>query len=635
VLQNPATGEERRRGVTAWLGRVGIPRPGARLAAFGAYLLVALALTFPVWRAAATEYPGVPGDPMGFMNFLGWFPYALSHGLNPLLDAYVNLPRGSNMMWNTSVPLLSVVMWPVTAIFGVVVSYHVALLLALALDGWCTFLWLRRHVRHQTAAWLGGLLMILGPYSSTQATAHIHLVLFFLVPLLIVAVETVMTHPDHSSLRWGALIGLLAAAQLLLAEETLILFVVAVGTAIVISALVFPRNVRSRLVPLARTLGVAVVVLVVICGVPLAYQLLGPGRAVGLLQPRNSYVTDLASLLFPNGHTVLAPPLTAKLSADWTGGLLEADSYIGLPLLLVSLWTFRRWLGDRWLRVVGCATAAAVVWSLGPYLHINGVTFLSLPLPGRLLADLPVLGNVLPSRFALFIDLGLAAVVAVFTDRTVLDGTRRARGAGGIALLLVGATLAPVMPLAVWNVATPQYFLAGGDVAKLPAGTAVLLVPFGADSQSTFEPLLWQAESGFRIRLVSAPLIQGGPEGVSAGLPSTIQLDQHPWSFPSLTPAAATGATSASPAPGSAVGTTLACVMDALEASLPTTPCGPNLVQASRSDLHALGVSVIILGPMDFGMSPALQSRMEAFLTQLAGGPPRADQGVLVWSHAA
>jgi len=75
--------------------------------------------------------------------------------------------------------------------------------------------------------------------------------------------------------------------------------------------------------------------------------------------------------------------------------------------------------------------------------------------------------------------------------------------------------------------------------------------------------------------------------------------------------------------------------MDALEASLPTTPCGPNLVQASRSDLHALGVSVIILGPMDFGMSPALQSRMEAFLTQLAGGPPRADQGVLVWSHAA
>jgi hypothetical protein len=46
-----------------------------------------------------------------------------------------------------------------------------------------------------------------------------------------------------------------------------------------------------------------------------------------------------------------------------------------------------------------------------------------------------------------------------------------------------------------------------------------------------------------------------------------------------------------------------------------------------------LGVSVIIMGTMAYGTEPALQGRMEVFLTQLAGAPPRADQGALVWSH--
>jgi hypothetical protein len=628
------TSEPGRGVVVAWRERLRMPRPGARLWGFGAYLLVALALTLPAWRNPAMEWPGIPGDPSYFMGCLGWFPFALGHGLNPLLDTYVNLPQGSNMMWNTSVPLLAVAMWPVTALFGVVVSYNVALLLALALDGWCTFLWLRRHVRHVMEAWLGGLLMILGPYASTQATAHIGLLLFFPVPLLIIATETVISHPEHSSFRWGAFIGLLAAAQMLLSEEILILTVLAVGTTIAISALLHPSRARVLVVPLAKTLGVAVLLCLVITGVPLAYQLLGPDRITGLVQPPGVFVTDVVNLGVPNGYTALAPPFTQNLSNQWSGGALEGDAYIGIPLLLVSLWTFRRWRRDRWLWIVGCGTAAALVWSLGPSLHIDGFTNPSLPLPGRLFTYLPGLNSLLPSRFALFIDLGLAVVVAVFTDRTVLQGRRYSRVVGGASLLLVCATLAPNMPIPAWSGATPRYFLAGGDISRLPAGTTALVVPFGAYSELTLGPLLWQAQSDFRVRMVSAALYTGGPDGMSSGLPSVIQMnEQHPWSLPSSTPSTPSGTIPASLTSNGEEGTTLACVMDALESSLPTTPCGGNTIRASRSDLHALGVSVIIMGPMAYGTEPALQRPMEDFLTQLAGAPPRVDQGVMVWSY--
>ena len=42
---------------------------------------------------------------------------------------------------------------------------------------------------------------------------------------------------------------------------------------------------------------------------------------------------------------------------------------------------------------------------------------------------------------------------------------------------------------------------------------------------------------------------------------------------------------------------------------------------------------MIIMGPMAYGTEPALQRPMEDFLTQLAGAPPRVDQGVMVWSY--
>jgi hypothetical protein len=99
------------------------------------------------------------------------------------------------------------------------------------------------------------------------------------------------------------------------------------------------------------------------------------------------------------------------------------------------------------------------------------------------------------------------------------------------------------MPIPARSAATPQYFLAGGDIARLPAGTTALVVPFGAYSELTLEPLLWQAESGFHVRMVSAALYAGGPDGMSIGLPSVIQFnEQHPWSLPSSISSTSSGA---------------------------------------------------------------------------------------------
>jgi hypothetical protein len=541
---------------------------------------------------------------MAYMEYLGWYPFALGHGLNPLLNTYVNLPQGTNMMWNTTFPFAAVTLWPVTALFGVIVSYNVAIVGALALDGWCTFLWLRCHVHHPLAAWLGGLLMVLGPYASTCAHGHVFLLFFFPVPLLLIAIERVMSDPRHGHLRWGAAIGTLAAVQLLCSEEILALFVVAVGSTLVIAALLFPRALRERIVPSVKALAVALGVFFAISAVPLGYQFLGPGRIVGSIQAPNTYVTDVANLVVPGLGAALQPQFAAGLASRWTGGFMEAYASIGIPLVLVSIYSAIRWRRDRWLRVVAFGTAAALVWSLGPFLHIDGITHHLLPLPGRLLAHVPVFDNILPARFDLFMDLGLAAVVAVFVERAVLAGRWRGRLVASAAFLLVCVTVAPVMPISAYTSDTPRYFLPGGDVNTLPQGTVALVVPYG-DSLLTMDPMLWQAQSGFRVRMVSGAMYTAGRNGAPS-------LGQSLWP----------------------TGTTFDCVMQLLQAGMSTSPCTADPVGAARAELDRLGVKVILMGPMAYGTEPALQRPMEEFLNRVAGRPSRSDEGALVWSYS-
>jgi hypothetical protein len=64
-----------------------------------------------------------------------WLPYAISHGLNPLYSNQIMAPGGISLAWSTPTPTVVIVMWPLTAAFGPVLSYNLALLLAPPVTG--------------------------------------------------------------------------------------------------------------------------------------------------------------------------------------------------------------------------------------------------------------------------------------------------------------------------------------------------------------------------------------------------------------------------------------------------------------------------------------------------------------------
>jgi hypothetical protein len=297
----------------------------------------------------------------------------------------------------------------------------------------------------------------------------------------------------------------------------------------------------------------------------------------------------------------LDPHFALSLSERWSGDTIESDAYIGLPLIVMAVFTVAHWWRERWVRLIGLGTVAALVWSLGPFLHFDGISERAIGLPGVALALVPVAENILPARFDLFTDFGLGALIAVFVDRVVLAGSWRARAAGGTAMLLVCVTLAPRAPIAAYTPGTPRYFAPNGDVQYLRPGSIALVAPYG-DSELTMAPMLWQAVSGFRFRMVVGAMITAGPRGVAS-------------------------------LGGSAGGTVLDCVMQDLQSGIPSAACSVHPIEAARAELDKLRVSVIIMGPLAYGTDPALMRPMEQFLSAVAGASPRHDEGVLLWEY--
>ena len=153
-------------------------------------------------------------------------------------------------------------------------------------------------------------------------------------------------------------------------------------------------------------------------------------------------------------------------------------------------------------------------------------------MPWRILADVPLLQNILPGRFMVVTTLCVAVMLAIVVDRargSAAELVRRTSGArwerlrpalsGGLtALAALGVAAAGIVPLAtavvgkvpltVQTVRLPSWF---AEVApRLPPGQVVLTYP--AAFSGVQSPMAWQAVDKLSFAMVGG----GGPAGIPA-----------------------------------------------------------------------------------------------------------------------
>ena len=436
-------------------------------------------------------YLGEGGDPLSLIWFLHWWPFAISHGLNPFISNYVWFPHGDNMTWHTSVPSAALLSFPITVLGGAVLSYNLLTLMAPVLSAWTAFLLVRYLTGDWAAALVGGYLFGFSSYENGQLLGHLNLDLTFLIPIaILLCIRRVQGQLGRAGFVTALAVTLLV--QLGLSSEILatLCFLGAITWAIFLACA--PKTDRPGLWRLAIDIVFAGGVMTILAAPFLFYLVKGLSDVPPVINSATIFSADPLNYLIPTGVTRLGRTVFAALAGQFTGNASEQGAYLGLPLIFLMALYFRAQITLPYVKALLITVIVLVVLSLGPRLHVAGVQT-QLPLPWQLGENLPMIRSALPTRFTMYVSL-ISAIVAALYLATPGVGRRRSWrfALAGLACLFI----VPNSHLHTWARWPAQPFFTPQN-ANQALGTKpnVIILPFGAKGSG----MAWQMDAGMEF----------------------------------------------------------------------------------------------------------------------------------------
>ena len=435
-----------------------------------------------------TNYIGGGSDPFAYIWFLNWWPWALTHGLNPMISHYVWYPEGFNMTWAGSMPAGALAIWPVTSWLGPVVSYNVLMLLSPALSAWTAFLLAKYVTRDPLASLFAGYFYGFSSYEIGHMLGHLNLVLIFVVPLFVLIVVK-RFRGELSLFQFVAAVAVTLLIQLGLSTEYLatacLCGAIAWGMFFVCAA----STERKRLWNLGLEIVFAALV-ALIPALPFCFYLLnGSADVPGQFHSAAEYSADLLNFLVPTPLNLIGGGLFREVAQRFTGNFAEQGAYLGFPILLILILRLRETRTVSYLKPLLLTFVAFLILSLGPVLHVAGLAS-QLLLPWKAALYLPLIHQALPTRFTMYTALISGLVVADWLSSATSGRNRIERYA--LALLACICVIPNLATFPRTHVPRLSFFTSENVSKILPGVPNVLVIPFGPTGASN----LWQVESG-------------------------------------------------------------------------------------------------------------------------------------------
>lgn len=444
-------------------------------AVFGLYLLIALAVTWPLALHLGSALGGVDGRDSLQLAWLGWWfkKSVVGLGQSPAEATYLYYPLNVHfplLQCFVSVPTLYL---PLNLLCGATTAYDVAFILSFALAGLTAYLLCYRLTGQVWAAFVGGLIFAFYPNRLGQATAgHLLLINSYPAPLYLLFLLLLCRRP---TVKRAFLCGF-TAAWLALTHPSHAAYFLIPATAL--AALFWPGRLGTFSPPTARSLS-HLALAAIIAGLLLlpSYGPLVWGRSLSYLDVSDdlSHATDLLAFFGPSPYHPLlnALGLVPGFVKNIIGSPREMEerlAYLGIvPLALAFLGvksSGRR--GLFWLTLALCAALLA----LGPVLKIGGEVT-KIPLPYSLLSALPFYewGRT-PGRFNETVMLSLGVLASYGAARLL----RRRAGVALVTALsaLILLEYLVVFPFPLGAQTRPAYYY---ELSRQPIGGGILDLP--------------------------------------------------------------------------------------------------------------------------------------------------------------
>ena len=434
-------------GVSRWRGR--FARPWAReVIVLTGFLAAGVAVTWPRASYITGRLP-LDNDQDQYVWSFWWVARQVIHFGNPWFTSHLAAPVGVQLGYDTLMPLLGVVMTPVTLLFGPSATYNLLTIVAPGLAAYAMYRAARLWLPSRTGAIAAGAFYGLSGMLTSQDWLHLHTAMgCVFLPLTLEVAVRLRRGP---TLGRGIVLGLVLGASMLVDQEITVL-------AVAIAALVLvPWLWRRPGLRELRAVGLAAVTAAVVASpqvlamkqaggrggpapVPIANYVAYAARLPGLFAPSPRLadygMTGLASIYSAHMSRILAAAKAHELTATF-GVVLTVTAVLGL---IVS---WRR-PAARKLALLWLGSAAL---ALGPTLYIGAHQLVplaqtwrgirvSLLMPYTWLIRVPGMASFREAdRLALLGLVGAAllagAAVRLAAPPAGLAVPRRGRGAGG------------------------------------------------------------------------------------------------------------------------------------------------------------------------------------------------------------
>ena len=448
-------------------------------------------------------------DPNFYTWAMRWWPYALTHGLNPLYSYQIGAPGGENLAWVTTTPSVSLLFWPVTDALGVIVSFNLMLLLVPPLSALAAFIAARRLTGRFWASLLAGAVYGFTPFELVHDwQGQPNLTMIALLPLLVYLVQVWW----DGTLGWIGFViwtAVLMAAEFYTFNEAFAdMTMVAAGT-LAIAFAVAGRSARRKVARLAGLTAAGFTGAILLAAPYLFYALRHYPAA--LSRQQGSFSLHLIRLVLPSSDKLFG--LNGLISYSQWVGRAGLDDYIGIPLLLIPFVLVACARSDRLAWLLAAAFVFVLALGAGPALVIgNGQTF---RLPWGGLWGLPGLRAAEPSRLIIFGFLALSMALARWLAKPAA-GWLPSAGRWALALLAAAVLFADlptaysamspvasgapvpvtVVPASQLPNQLPPFITAGLYRRYLRPGETVVVVTYRGNAG-----LLFQAGADFYFRI--------------------------------------------------------------------------------------------------------------------------------------
>jgi hypothetical protein len=502
----------------------------------------------------------------------------------------------------TSMPTLGILGSPFTLIFGPVFTYTGLTAFAFFSSAASMMFVCRRWVQWLPAAFLAGLLYGFSPDMISQGWGHVFLFSTALFPLMLLMLDEIIIRQTRSPGWLGVLLGILFALQLGISPELLVDAILLAVIGILAIALRF----RSQIVERSRYVGHSLlgfaVITIPVSAIYVRSFMEGSGGGLG-----QYHTTSTVAGLSADVANLVSPSTLFRFNfglGHWTNSLVgfesngfhpdpyENGAYIGLALLLFIVGAVIIMRKIMTVQIFSFLAIASLLLSLGSTLSIFGVNT-GIPLPFKLLTDLPIFNNSIAIRWSgfmwLFVSLLVALAVEELHIRTRL--LRMGEGSRGFiisAWILLGIGLVALVPL--WPYPTsranvPAWFASGTKRNLSPAEVLFVFPTVFAPGDSAL-PMMWQAVDAFTYRIVGGKF---GPQSSSYGaLESGSEL----------------------------------CGLS------PTLSEPPSTIELeARQEMRSVGIGAVVMPPIrSVNRSCAIK-----FMNSVTSLTPRLEDGALVW----